>query len=174
MDEKGVVIEREFDAPVEKLWQAWTDPEMIKQWWGPEHFYAPSIKNDLRVGGMYIFAMHGPKDSQFDKDMYSAGIYKEIVPPSGSNPGKLVVTDYFSDEEGNMVSPQEAGLEDPNFPKELTVTVLFEKVGVGKSKLSIVYPKPETEEQVQAMLKSGMKDGWNSSLDKLGNVLKGV
>lgn len=116
--------------------------------------------------------MHGPKGSEWDKDIYSAGVYKEIVPNK-----KLVVTDYFSDENGNMFEPADLG-QDPNFPKETTVTVLFEdlpaQVGVDdrKTKLSIIYPKPETEEQWQAMLKSGMQEGWNSSLEKLEKALK--
>jgi uncharacterized protein YndB with AHSA1/START domain len=97
-DEKGVVIEGAFDAPPDTVWRAWTEPELIKKWWGPEGFSVPSIKVDLRVGGKYIFAMHGPKDSEWDKDMYRAGIYKEIVPNE-----KLVVTDYFSDEKGEML-----------------------------------------------------------------------
>lgn len=160
-----IVIERVFDAPKELVWKAWTDPELTKQWWGPEGFTAPSIKIDLQVGGKYIFAMHGPKGSEWDKDMYSAGVYKEIVPNE-----KLVVTDYFSDEEGNMMAPSEQG-QDPNFPKEMDVTVLFEEVGPGKTKLSVIYQKPETEEQLQAMLKSGMREGWNSSLNKLEKAL---
>lgn len=46
-----IVISRIFNAPRELVWKAWTDPEMIKQWWGPEGFTAPSAKVDLRVGG---------------------------------------------------------------------------------------------------------------------------
>ncbi len=172
-NKNGLEITRIFDAPVEMVWKFWTEEEMAKKWWGPKDFTAPSIKIDLRVGGKYIFAMHGPKGSKWDKDMYSAGIYKEIVPPStSSGQAKLVVTDYFSDENGNMTTPIDSGLEDPNFPKEHTVTVLFEEIESGKTKLSIIYPKPETEKQFQAMLKSGMKEGWNSSLDKLAEALK--
>ncbi len=166
-DRKDIVIERIFVAPVELVWKAWTNEEMAKKWWGPEGFTAPSIKMDLKVGGKYIFAMHGPAGSKWDKDMYSAGVYKEIVPNE-----KLVVTDYFSDENGEMMNPADQG-QDPNFPKEMTVTVLFEKLDGNKTKLSIIYPKPETEEQFQAMLKSGMKEGWNSSLNKLEEVLDG-
>lgn len=172
-DNKGIVIERVFDAPKELVWKAWTDEEMAKMWWGPEHFTAPSIKIDLKVGGKYVFAMHGPAGSQWDKDMYSAGVYKEIVPPSaGSGQAKLVVTDYFSDEEGNMIMPEAAGMESADFPKETIVTVLFEEAGEDKTKLSIIYQRPETEAQFQAMLKSGMKEGWNSSLNKLEASLK--
>src|SRR3989338_5106250 len=128
MDKDKLVIEREFDAPREKVWEAWTNEELAAKWWGPEGFTAPYIKIDLRVGGKYIFAMHGPKGSEWDRDMYSAGVYKEIVPNE-----KLVVTDYFSDKEGNMIEPSAEG-QDANFPKETTVTVLFEEVGEGKTK----------------------------------------
>jgi PhnB protein len=158
---KGVVIERVFNAPVDRVWKYWTKPEMAKKWWGPEGFTAPSIKINLRVGGKYVFAMHGPKGSEWDKDIYSAGVYKEIVPNK-----KLKVTDYFSDEKGNQLDPAAYG-EDPDFPKETTVTVLFKEFGKCKTKLTIRYPKPKTERQLQAMLKSGMKEGWNSSLNKL-------
>jgi len=165
-DEKGVVIERVFDAPRNLVWQAWTDPEMVKKWWGPKDFWAPVVKIDLKVGGKYIFAMHGPAGSEFDKDMYSAGEYKEIVDSE-----KLVVTDYFSDENGNKVDPKEYGMQG-DFPSEQEVTVRFEDAGEGKTKLSIEYPKPETEEQMKAMLASGMKEGWSTSLDKLAEALK--
>jgi len=161
-----ITITRIFNAPREMVWKAWTDPEMIKKWWGPEGFTAPSIKIDLRVGGKYIFSMQGPKGSEWDRTMYSAGEYKEIVPNE-----KLVATDYFSDSEGNIIEPSQEG-QQANFPKELTVTVLFEDAGTGKTKLSIIYPKPENEAQFEAMLKSGMQEGWLSSLNKLETILK--
>ena len=166
MNNDGIVIDRIFDAPKELVWKAWTDEEMAKKWWGPESFTAPSIKMDLRVGGRYVFAMHGPAGTEWDKDMYSAGEDLEIIPNE-----KVVVTDYFSDAEGNMMEPSEQG-QDSNFPKVSTVTVLFLFFEEGKTKLSIIYPRPETQEQMDAMLKSGMKEGWNSSLNKLELALK--
>ena len=166
MEEKKIVIERVFNAPKEKVWDAWTNPEMVKQWWGPEGFYAPSIKVDFRIGGKYIYAMHGPAGTQFDKDMYSAGEYKEIVPMD-----RLVVTDYFSDAEGNKMSAQEQGLPE-GMPSEMTVEVLFESLEDSKTKLSIVYTA-DSEEMYQAMLKSGMEEGWKTSLDKMAKLVEG-
>ena len=163
---QDIVVIRDFDAPVELVWKAWTDPEMVKKWWGPAGFSSPSIKIDFRVGGKYVYCMHGPAGSQWDRDMYSAGEYEEIVPME-----KLVVTDYFSDEHGNKVDPKEYGMA-ADVPAEMHVIVTFEDVEGGKTKLSIVYPKPESEAQFQAMLKSGMQEGWNSSLDKLAEALK--
>ena len=167
-DRKDIVIERIFDAPRELVWKAWTDPEMVMKWWGPEGFTAPSAKVDLKVGGKYTYAMKGPEGSQWDKVMHSSGIYKEIVPNE-----KIVVTDYFSDENGNKMNPADFG-QDPSFPSEMEVIITFEDMGDGKTKLTITYPKPETEEQYQGMLKSGMKEGWNSSLNKFEEALKGM
>lgn len=165
-DTEIVLLEKIFDAPRELVWKAWTESELIKKWWGPEGFYSPSIQVDLRVGGKYIFAMHGPKGSEWDMDMYSSGIYREIVPFE-----KLVVTDYFSDEKGEKMEPADYK-QDPDFPKEITATVLFEQLPDGKTKLSIIYPRPASEKQLEAMLKSGMKEGWQSSLEKLAKSLE--
>ncbi len=70
-----------------------------------------------------------------------------------------------------MLEPADFG-QDSHFPKESTVTVLFEEIDGDKTKLSIIYERPETEEQFQAMLASGMQEGWGTSLDKLADTLK--
>lgn len=164
--EEGIVIERVFDAPRELVWKAWTDPEMVKKWWGPEGFTAPHATIDFKVGGKYIYAMHGPSGSEWDKDMYSAGIFKEIVPHE-----KIVTSDYFSDEQGNKVNPVDFG-QDPDSPSEMEVVITFEDAEEGKTKLTITYPRPDNEAQFEAMLKSGMKEGWSSSLNKFEKALK--
>lgn len=165
-NKEGIVIERVFDAPRELVWKAWTDPEMIKKWWGPEGFTAPSAKVDLQVGGRYTYAMRGPDGTQFDKVMYSSGEYKEIVPLE-----KIVTTDYLSDENGESINPSNYGMPD-NTPNEMIVIIRFEDTEDGKTKLTIEYPRPETEEQFEAMLKSGMKEGWTSSMNKFAECLK--
>jgi uncharacterized protein YndB with AHSA1/START domain len=165
-NQNDFVIERVFNAPRETVWKAWTEPEMVKKWWGPAGFSAPSAKVDLRVGGMYTFAMHGPAGTEWDKDMYSSGIYKEIVPME-----KIVTTDYFSDENGNKIAPTKEG-QAPDFPNEMTVTILFKDAEDGKTKLSIAYSRPESDAQFEAMIKSGMQEGWNQSLDKLAAALQ--
>ncbi len=164
-NKREIRIEKTFNVPRELVWKAWTIPEMAMKWWGPKGFTAPSIKIDLRVGGKYIFAMQGPAGSQWDKVMYSAGIYKEIIPME-----KLVVTDYFSNEDGEMITPADYGMS-PNFPSENIATVTFEEKEAGKTKLTILYA-PESDTALEAMIKSGMKEGWESSLEKLAESLK--
>lgn len=73
-DKKTIIIERIFDNPREAVWQAWITPKMVKKWWGPKDFTAPFAKIDFRVGGKYVYAMHGPAGSEWDRDMYSAGV----------------------------------------------------------------------------------------------------
>jgi uncharacterized protein YndB with AHSA1/START domain len=159
-EDQSLTIERVFDAPLEKVWQAWTEPEQIKKWWGPNDFTAPSIENDLRVGGKAIYAMRGPKGSEWDKVMYSGGIYKEVVPLK-----KIVVTDSFTDKDGNIIAGSEYGMP-ADFPRELLVTVTFADVG-GKTKLMIKH------EGFPAGQDYGAKAGWNESLDKFADSLKG-
>jgi uncharacterized protein YndB with AHSA1/START domain len=165
MNRQGVSIVRVFDAPRELVWRAWTEPELMKTWWGPTGFTCPVAKIDFRVGGKYLMAMHGPAGTEFDKDFWSAGVYHEIVPTE-----RIVLTDTFSDENGNVVDPAAYG-EDPDFPKESVVTLLFEDQD-GRTKLTIQYPYPGSDAAYEAMAKSGMTEGWNQSLDKLGESLK--
>src|SRR5665213_471962 len=54
---KEVEFERVYDAPLQKVWQAWTDPERLKQWWGPDNVSIPECEVDLRVGGRIYIVM---------------------------------------------------------------------------------------------------------------------
>ncbi len=162
---QNIVISRVFNVPKEKVWDAWTNPTYVKEWWGPKDFTAPSIKIDLRKGGKYIFCMHGPQGSEWDKDFYSAGVYMKIVPYE-----ELIVSDYFSDENGNKINPSSYGMP-IDMPDEMNASVKFEAVENGKTKLTIEY-QTEGTKQYEAMKKSGMEDGWNQSLNKLERILE--
>lgn len=154
------VISRVFDAPKEKVWKAWTEAEQIKKWWGPKDFTAPEIKIDLRPGGKYVYCMRGPAGTEFDTDMYSGGVIKEVVPEE-----KIVLTDSFTDKDGNKVPPADYGME--GMPDEMEVTVTFEDAGEGKTKLTIAYAASIPEQYSDDML-----TGWNQSLDKLAESLR--
>src|SRR5690606_40541586 len=108
-------ITRVFNAPPARVWQAWTDPEMVMKWWGPEHFTSPVAEVDFRVGGKYLFAMRDPDGN----DYWSTGEYVEIVPME-----RIVYTDSFADAAGNVVSPQQFGLG-ADFPETQAITLTF-------------------------------------------------
>ncbi len=162
-DSKGeLVLERVFDAPVETVWKYWTEPEYFKKWWGPKDFTCPVAKVDFRVGGKYHVAMHGPKGTEFDKDLWSTGVYKEIVPMK-----KIVVTDSFADESGNVVSATHYGMPD-TFPMETTISITFEEQP-SKTKMTLTYPSTEG---IEGKMLEDMKQGWNQSFDKLADILE--
>ncbi len=70
----SLVITRIFDAPRERVWRAWSEPEQMMKWWGPKEFTSPACKMDFRVGGKYLFCMRAPDG----KDYWITGVYKEI------------------------------------------------------------------------------------------------
>ncbi len=73
----AVVIERTFDAPVELIWQLWTDPEHFNSWYGPKGFTVPVADMDVQVGGKRLVCMASPDGSM---KMWTTGEYTEIVP----------------------------------------------------------------------------------------------
>jgi uncharacterized protein YndB with AHSA1/START domain len=155
MATKTLHITRIFNAPREKVWAAFTEPAQVTKWWGPKDFTAPMAKIDFKVGGKYLFCMHGPAGSQFDQDMYSGGEYLEIVPME-----KIVCTDNFTDSEGNVVDPKSVGMPG-EWPEQMVVTFTFEDAGEGKTKLTLAHAGHPAE------IASDAEAGWNQSLDKL-------
>jgi uncharacterized protein YndB with AHSA1/START domain len=153
-----VELTRNFAAPVERLWKAWTTPEMMKQWWGPEQFTCPEARMDVREGGKAILAMKGPDG----KIQYSGGTYEEIIPHE-----RLVMTDQFTDQNGNFMSAQEVGMGG-DWPDTMRVTIEFESLNPHQSQIHIVHqgiPKVAHEDCVA---------GWSSSLEKLKRLVEHV
>ena len=155
--EGTLVIERIFDAPRELVWKAWSDPEQAKRWWGTRTFTAPAAEIDFRVGGKYLFAMQSPEFNN-GEPIWSTGVYREIVPYE-----RIVCTDCFADETGNVVPATHYGMTE-DFPLEMLVTVEFEDID-GKTKMTLRH------EGLPASDKQGAGVGWNESFDKLAESL---
>jgi uncharacterized protein YndB with AHSA1/START domain len=163
---KYLEITRVFNAPRAQVWKAWTDPELFKKWWGPEGFSAPVVNMDPRPGGQFLGAMEGGPEMRelAGKRMYSTGTYKEVVPME-----KLVMSDAFSDEHGNVIDPSEVIPGGQDWPKQSELTVTFEDAGEGKTKLTIKHgPFP-----TGAMFDNA-RQGWNSSFNKLAKAVEQV
>ena len=153
---RALVITRIFDAPPELVWKTWTDPERLTRWWGPKDFTSPVCKNDLRVGGTYLYCMRSPDG----KDYWSTGVYREVVPLK-----RIVATDSFADEQGKVVPATYYGMS-ADLPLELQITVTLQE-HVGGTKLTLQhdgFPAGQDSELAEA--------GWSQSFDKLAEVLK--
>ena len=102
--DREIAITRTFDAPCELVFEAFTDPKHIVEWWGPDGFTTTTIEADIRPGGVWRFIMHGPDGVDYNNVIQ----YVEIVPPErlvyehGDGAGEIhfsaVVT--FADEDG--------------------------------------------------------------------------
>jgi len=145
-----IVINRVFNLPVSVVWLAWTDAEYFKKWWGPRGFTCPSSKMEARVGGKYLNCMRGPDG----KEYWSTGVVKELIPER-----KLVVTDSFSDDKGNIKPASEYGMTG-NWPKELLITVYLEEAD-GATKMKLKHQGIPNE------MREDCVKGWNESFDKL-------
>jgi len=151
----ALTLSRVFDAPRQSVWKAWTDPELVKGWWGPKGFTAPESRIDLRVGGFYLSCMRSPEG----KDYWSTGKYLEI-----EQFRRLVCTDSFADERGNVVPASYYGM-DSDFPLELQVTVTFEEQD-GKTLMTLRhagFPAGQVAEEAAT--------GWSESFDKLAQLV---
>lgn len=150
-----VVITRLFDAPRAAVWKAWTDPVAFMKWWGPKDFMSPVAKMDLRVGGKYHWCMRAPDG----KDYWTTGEFLEISPIN-----RLVYSDNFADEKGNVVSPGAYGMTGKW--GKMIVTVTLEDIGK-RTKMTVHHTGLPAGEMSD--MTSG---GWNESFDKLAASLK--
>lgn len=105
-------LAREFAAPREKVFEAFSNLEALKHWWGPKGFQWISATLDFRPGGMFHYCMRSPQGA----DMWGRFIYREIAPPE-----RLVFINSFSDESGGIVAHPWA----PDWPREVLNTVTF-------------------------------------------------
>jgi uncharacterized protein YndB with AHSA1/START domain len=151
-----IVLTRVFDAPRELVWKAWTRPERLMRWWGPEGFTSPVCRIDLRVGGACLFCMRSPEG----KDYWSTGVYRELVEPE-----RIACTDCFADEKGNVV-PASYYAMSGDWPRELLVTVTLQE-HQGRTALTLEHVGlPEGE------MSRLTAEGWNGSFDKLARLLE--
>lgn len=163
-NKKELVITRVFDAPRERVWRNWTDPEEVKKWWGPKDFIAPHISMDFRVGGKYVYCMRGAAGPDAPiKDYWSTGKFTEIMPME-----KIMLIDSFADEKGNIVPATYYGMS-KDFPLEMPIMIVFEEYNGGKTKLTLKYFDVSG---INATDLSNMEQGWNQSLDKFAEALK--
>lgn len=157
---KDFVISRVLDAPRALVWECFTKPERMKQWWGPKGVKIIKSDMELRVGGTYHYGMQTPDG----KIMWGRMVYREITPPE-----RLVFINSFSDEAGGLGRHPLA----PTWPLQLLSTFTFEDVG-GKTKFTVRWAPYEATEEERKTFDAGhdsMTMGWSGTIDKLAEYL---
>jgi uncharacterized protein YndB with AHSA1/START domain len=146
----AIVVERIFDAPIDLIWQLWTQPEHFKHWYGPADFRVVAAEVDLRVGGQHLICMEKTDGSM---KFWTVGEYTEIIPHE-----RLVYTDSMADETGRILLPAEFGMPD-EYPIKTVVTVLLEDLD-GRTKMVMTHAGVPANEE-------GASAGWEQAFDKL-------
>lgn len=149
MDNKSVHVKREFDANVNLVWEAWTNPDLLDQWWAPKPMISRTKKMNFEVGGSRFYAMISPEGQEF----WSLQEYTSISPKTN-----FKMTNTFCDENGNK--------EAIGSNWDLTFSDVSGKTIVD------VFIKNESYERMVKMLEMRFKEGFTAILENLEQLLK--
>ncbi|HEU5005164.1 MAG TPA: SRPBCC domain-containing protein [Candidatus Saccharimonadales bacterium] len=154
---KEVVFERTYDAPVEKVWQAWTNPEELKKWWGPNNVTIPECEIELEVGGRFYIVMEADESmGEYAGTRWPMEAKFTVVEPNS----KLVYAAKAyteGDKEATLIDQiQELSFNEENGKTKMTLKVTVKSVG------------PKAGAAIE-----GMKYGFAQQFDKLEKYLAG-
>ena len=145
---KTVYVTREFDADLSMVWDAFTNQEILDQWWAPKPYLSKTKLIDFKVGGKRFYAMVGPEGQEH----WSLQEYTSITPKTNFK--------YFSAFADKDENPSLPGSDwDLNFS---------EQNGTTKVSISI---KNDSLERMEKMIEMGFKEGFTMTLNYLGNLL---
>lgn len=149
--ERSILVSRVFDAPIEKVWQAYTESELLDQWWGPSPWKAETKSMNFKEGGFWLYAMVGPEnEKQWSRMNYLAiDAYKSID-----------IEDAFSDEKGNFNQDMPIGKGKISFiPTTNGVKVDFKSIY-------------RSEEELNKLVEMGFEQGISKCYDQLDDLIK--
>ncbi|MXN92251.1 SRPBCC domain-containing protein [Flavobacterium sp. Sd200] len=150
-DSKKVKVEREFAASVEKVWAAWTQKEILDQWWAPKPWKAETKTLDFTVGGYWLYAMVGPEGEKH----WARADYKTIdIQKSFS------AQDAFCDEDGNV---------NTEWPRSVWTNTFNGSGDLTNVTIEITYDELADLEKTIEM---GFKEGFTAGLENLDEVLE--
>jgi uncharacterized protein YndB with AHSA1/START domain len=147
VSEQDLIITRIFDAPRELIWNAWTDPKQVAQWWGPKGFTNPVCELDVRPGGAILIHMRGPDGVVYPM----TGVYQEVVELE-----RLVFISAALDDQGK-----------PLFEVLTTVTLTDQ----GKKTKQTMQARVIKRTAKAAPYIAGMEAGWTQSLERLAEFV---
>jgi uncharacterized protein YndB with AHSA1/START domain len=147
---REIVVEREFDAPRDLVWEAWTDPKQIDRWWGPHGFTTTTQEMDARPGGVRRLTMVGPDGTEFP----AKSVYKEVVRPE-----RLVFAHSAVGGNADGVS--------------FVATVTFADLGGNRTKVTMRSLFPTVEMREMVVREFNAIEGGKQTLERLGEHVAG-
>lgn len=147
---KKIKVVREFDAPLEKVWKAWTEREILDQWWAPKPWKAHTQSLDFRSGGKWLYYMEGPEGERH----YCRADYNTVVPQKS-----FTGMDAFCDEEGNI---------NPDMP-QMNWNVMFNPIKTGtKVDVELTF---DSLDDMNKIIEMGFQDGFAAAHGNLDEIL---
>ena len=149
---KKIMVEREFNAPLPLVWSAWTESELLDQWWAPKPWQARTKFMDFTVGGHWLYAMVGPEGEEH----WSRADFKSIEFQKSYSG-----LDGFCDEHGNMNENMPQSLWENKFTQTTDDTTTVN--------IAISYDKLE---DLETIIEMGFKEGFTAGLENLDALFK--
>lgn len=140
MTTTDIILTRTLDAPVERVWAAWTRPQIFRRWWGPAGFTCESATTDLREGGRFLWNMRAPAELG-GFDMYTAGTFTRILPLES-----IEFVQHLSNATGDAVDPTTLGMP-ADFPRQIRSALHFADRGDSTELVAIEYDWPDGEQR---------------------------
>lgn len=156
-DQKTLVVKRTFGAPKSRVWDAYSKPELLVQWWGPNGWDTEIKTMEFKVGGHWHYCMRCVDKAQgdyFGMESWGKATYTAITPQDS-----IIYDDEFCNENAEPV---------PGMPVSHTTLVLTEEAGSTHLVSTTSYDTPEALKQV---LEMGMEEGFTQTLDRLETLV---
>lgn len=147
---KKMIVHREFSAPLEQVWQAWTDSNLLDQWWAPRPWKAETKFMDFREGGYWLYCMEGPDGMRH----WSRADYKAVVPLKS-----FEGLDGFCDEDGKL---------NPEFPRMLWNNRFTSTSSGTKVEVKITF---ESVADLEKIVEMGFEEGFTMAHGNLDELL---
>jgi uncharacterized protein YndB with AHSA1/START domain len=148
---KKIIVVREFDAPLENVWKAWTEKDILDTWWAPKPWRAQTKSLDFREGGTWFYSMVGPDGTE----SFCRVDFKKIVPNQS-----FVANDAFCDENGNITQ---------DFPSMHWKNEFSSSDSGTKVEVEITF---NSEEDMNKIIEMGFEEGFTAAHGNLDQVLK--
>lgn len=149
-DKLTVKIERSFDAPLDLVWSAWTEAELLDQWWAPKPWRAETKSMDFSEGGRWLYAMVSPEGEK----RWGLKNFSKIVPRKG-----FTYQSIFCDENGNVAPGTTSSTWVNSFASSKGITVVTNDI------------RCESLAHLEAQIKMGFKEGYAMGLANLDELL---
>lgn len=157
LENKILIIEREFDASKDKVWQAYADKETFEKWWGPEGWETTAKEFNFAPGGRVHYDMKCVDENQ--KDWFGRSSWGVMTIESVNAPNNFTYTDYFSDADGTLNQEMPALKVTNEFVEENGTTKLISRSFA------------DSADQIEQLIQMGMIEGFTSQLIKLDALL---